>query len=521
MTEYPIPHLAEKFQALFQGNQDCYGRSELTGEVDEEGKHVARSWLEKQPTTKEVWEAHLKGDVPIGQVPIRSDGTIVWAALDVDVYKDGINVAGFLERIEALNLPIMLCRSKSGGAHALIFFQEPVPVTAVRPKLQEIATFFEIGGCEIFPKQDRIGTSENGDVRYGNWLNMPYDGPASLRFCYKTAEKGYTPSEFIDQADTIKTTLDDFLAIQFSQPPQTLEGGPPCLNYLVQNKMNMVGGRNTLLFNLATFFKKRDPEATNEAMKTFVADWNLRFEKPLTEDELRKTIFKSQSKRGHHYQCGINLLKQHCNSDICKNCIYGIDGDENAFDPNNKSLIQLQTDPPLYFIDYKKKQLRLTRDEFWSYEQVRKAAMEQARHIPPKMDQEHWLNLVQGYLESVTVVEMPPETTATGQIVDILQHWRKRASYDPEDLFNGMPVLNKKEDMLFRNQDFRSLLKMEQFRALPDNRVTEFLKNGLMAENVVAKAGTKSIRVWKIAKKDLQSASELCLKEPMEPEEHF
>jgi hypothetical protein len=521
MPEYPIPHLAEKFQALFQGNQDCYGRSELTGEVDDEGKHIARSWLEKQPTTKEVWEAHLKGDVPIGQVPIREDGTVSWVALDVDVYKDGINIAGFLERIETLNLPIMLCRSKSGGAHALIFFQEPVLVTAIRSKLQEVATFFEIGGCEIFPKQDRIGTTENGDVRYGNWLNMPYDGPASMRFCYKTAEEGFNPSEFIDRAEELKTTLDDFLTIEFDRPPQTLEDGPPCLNYLVENKMDMKGGRNTLLFNLATFFKKRDPEATKESLLEFLNEWNQKFREPLEEKEIKATVLKSTSKRSYHYQCGNPVLKRHCNSNVCKTCLYGIDGDEDAFDPNNKSLIQLQTDPPLYFIDYKKKQLRLTRDEFWSYEQVRKAAMEQARHIPPKMDQEHWLNLVQGYLESVTVVEMPPETTATGQIVEILQHWRKRASFDPEDLFNGMPVLNKKENMLFRNQDFRSLLKMEQFRALPDNRVTEFLRNGLFAENVVAKAGNKSVRVWRIAKKDLQNASDLCIKEPIEPEENF
>jgi hypothetical protein len=521
MPEYPIPHLAEKFLTVFEGLQTIHGISNMTGVVGSDGKREASSFAVHTQVTKELWEQHLRGSKSIGQFPLAPDGTIRWAAIDADIYDGSLQVPGFLERINTLNLPMILCRSKSGGAHLLIFFSERVRMEEVREKIEEFATFFQIGGQEIFPKQDRIGDLANGDVAYGNWLNMPYNGLTPNRYGWKTATEPLTASEFIDKIESIAVTKEQFLGIALPRPPQTLEDGPPCLNYLVENKMDMKRGRNTLLFNLATFFKKQDPEATKEALLEFLNGWNQKFREPLEEKEIKATVLKSTSKRSYHYQCGNDVLKRHCNSNICKTCLFGIDGDEDAFDPNNKSLIQLQTDPPLYFIDYKKKQLRLTRDEFWSYEQVRKAAMEQARHIPPKMDQEHWLNLVQGYLESVTVVEMPPETTAAGQIVEILQHWRKRASYDPEDLFNGMPLLNKKEDMLFRNQDFRSLLKMEQFRALPDNRVTEFLKNGLLAENVVAKAGTKSIRVWKIARKDLQNASDLCLKEPMEPEEHF
>lgn len=521
MPEYPIPHLAQKFHELFNGNADVYGRSEMTGEVDSNGKHVAKSWTEKEPVTPEVWETHLKGEKSIGLVPIRTDGTVTWIAFDIDVYKDGLNVAGFLERIEALNLPILLTRSKSGGAHGLVFFSEPVNMETIRPKIQEIATFFEIAGCEVFPKQDRLGSSDTGDVRYGNWLNMPYDGPASLRYGYKNDSEGFNPSEFIDAAEALKTNLKDFEAIEFPRPEETLEHGPPCLNHLTANKMDMKGGRNTLLFNLSTYFKKRNPEATKEALYNFLIEYNGKFSEPLEEKEVRATVLKSSSKKEYHYQCGNPLLKRHCNSHICKQCLYGIDGDTNAFDPNNKTLIQFKSDPCLYFIDYQKTQLVLSKEELWGYERLRQACMEQAHHIPPKMDQEHWLNLVQGYLESMTVIELPPEATAEGQLIEILQTWRKKATYNKDFLNNGQPVLDKKDNMYFRNHDLKMLLKMEQFNALPDNRISEVLKNKLMADYIATRSDGKVIKAWKIGKQFLEGAVEISLQEPEEPKESF
>jgi len=521
MTEYPLQHLAEKFYNLFQGNQSLYGRSELTGEVDNKGKHIARSWTIKEPITRELWEQHLKGQVSIGQVPIRPDGTVTWIAFDVDIYKNGINIKEFLARIRGLNLPIMLFRSKSGGAHALIFFSESVVMETIRPKVGAIAATLEIGSCEIFPKQDRIGATDSGDARYGNWLNMPYDGPTSSRYAYKDESNGYTPSEFLDTVENIKISKKDFLAIELPGTGGNLEDGPPCLNYITANKIGLRGGRNTLLFNLATYFKKRNPEAGKPELTNFLLDWNRKLTTPLEEKEIKATILKSTSQRDYQYQCGDPLLKKHCDSNVCKTCLYGIDGDENAFDPNNKTLIQMLTDPPLYFLIYKDTQLRMTRDQLWNYEAVRKECMEQACDIPPPMKQEHWLNLLQGYLESVTIIEMPPETTAIGQFVEILNTWRKRATEDSQELANGNPVVDKKERLIFRFQDLKQLLKWEQFKALPDNRITEVLKNHLMAEYGNTRCGESIVKAWKIDMENLTDPNLLQLKEPENEKENF
>lgn len=522
MPEYPIPHLAEKFFNLFKGNPNVHGRSELTGQVDIKGKHEARSWTVHEPTTQKLWERHLQGEIAIGQVPVRADGTVNWVAFDVDIYEGNLNINDILARINDLSLPILLTRSKSGGAHGLVFFSTAAKMERIRPKIQELATFFGVGGCEIFPKQDSIGMAENADVRYGNWLNMPYDGPTSLRYGYKADGTRLTPYEFVDAAEAIATTEEDFLGIRLPRPEETLEDGPPCLNHLTSEKMAMTGGRNTLLFNLAVYFKKANPEAKQPEIAEFLNQWNARFNAPLEEKEIRKTILKSTGNREYRYQCGNQLLKRHCNSTVCANeCLYGIDSDENAFDPNNKTLIQLMTDPCLYFIDYKKTQLVLTKEEFWSYEKVRQACMVQARHIPPKMDQEHWIHLVQGFLESVTIVELPPEATALGQLIALVSKWKNTATNDPERIVNGAPALDKKGSLVFKLQDLFDMLKLHRFTAMEQNKITHNLKEKMGMVSRFVWVGDKSHRCWEIPASSLQEAEELNMGEITETQENF
>ena len=66
---------------------------------------------------------------------------------------------------------MIVCRSKSGGAHAFLFTKEFVPATVMRVKLKLIASAMGFAGVEIFPKQDYIRV-DRGDT--GSFLNLPY-----------------------------------------------------------------------------------------------------------------------------------------------------------------------------------------------------------------------------------------------------------------------------------------------------------------------------------------------------------
>ena len=70
-----------------------------------------------------------------------------------------------------LKLPLIVCRSKSGGAHVFLFTKENIPASLMQSKLKQMSIILGYEGSEIFPKQTEI-LVDRGDT--GNFLNLPY-----------------------------------------------------------------------------------------------------------------------------------------------------------------------------------------------------------------------------------------------------------------------------------------------------------------------------------------------------------
>ena len=51
--------------------------------------------------------------------------SVKWAAIDIDV--NDIDHTGLEEKVVELELPLVVYRSKSGGAHCYLFLEEPCP----------------------------------------------------------------------------------------------------------------------------------------------------------------------------------------------------------------------------------------------------------------------------------------------------------------------------------------------------------------------------------------------------------
>jgi len=188
--------LAQRFMALFAGHSGAYGTYDIDGKNT--GLKVQGTAVTKRaPVTEELWESHLSGAKGIGIVPIREDNTCLFGAIDIDEYKN-YDLKEAVEACKKAKAPVVVCRSKSGGAHIYMFFSEPVPAADVKRKLAELASVLGHATSEIFPKQDTVLT-ERGDV--GNWINMPYfEGTSTSR--YGVAESGapMTPEQFLDFA---------------------------------------------------------------------------------------------------------------------------------------------------------------------------------------------------------------------------------------------------------------------------------------------------------------------------------
>lgn len=199
--------LAPRFMELFAGLDRVYGTYVLDGRVSDKGKREGKGVTRQEPVTLELWKAHLAGEQSLGIVPIREDGTCTWGAIDIDSYNE-FDLLGLIQGIQGIyknqrTEPLLaVCRSKSGGAHCMLFAEEPVPAELMRARLKELATLMWYPDAEIFPKQSTLRPGENG-----SWLNIPYFANGSDgRYAVKPDGTPLSAGKFLEMADTLKRT---------------------------------------------------------------------------------------------------------------------------------------------------------------------------------------------------------------------------------------------------------------------------------------------------------------------------
>jgi len=102
---------AARFAALFDGHERAhgtYGKPVWELEKKKWGMNgTARTVHE--PVTKGLWNQHLRGERPLGVIPITVDGTCKWGSIDYDVYD--ADLLAVIGRVEKAGLPLVPCRS--------------------------------------------------------------------------------------------------------------------------------------------------------------------------------------------------------------------------------------------------------------------------------------------------------------------------------------------------------------------------------------------------------------------------
>jgi hypothetical protein len=225
------------FQELFSGSEKTHGHWTAESGFD----------TQKGPALDQDYLDHISGKLGLGLVPVRVDGTCVFGALDIDV--DTIDHQALYAKVKARNLPLNVCRSKSGGAHLYIFFDRPYKATEVQKILRRYSEILDYPKCEVFPKQTKID-----DKNLGNWINLPYaGGDRSLRYCVGPAGS---------------LSVDDFLnTVIMYDPNRKIEDGrdedsdklvqimPPCLVKLDRSGLPE-GVRNNGMMGFGIFYRK-------------------------------------------------------------------------------------------------------------------------------------------------------------------------------------------------------------------------------------------------------------------------
>jgi len=256
----------ERFKSIFEGLDVAYGQHQSEGKRAD-GKQEGKSYIVKQEVKDELWTEHLNGNGPsLGIIPIKADNTARWGCIDIDTYP--IDYKKIINSIRNLQLPLVPCRSKSGGMHIFLFFKNPVSARLVREKLREVASGLGYSAVEVFPKQSTI-LIEKGDL--GNFLNLPYyNSKNTTRYAYKDDGTAATLPEFYALYDKYVVEDIDKVAIQVSD--EVIKDGPPCLQQLCTQGFPE-GTRNNGLFNIGVYLRKFDPDNWKALLEKYNQDY--------------------------------------------------------------------------------------------------------------------------------------------------------------------------------------------------------------------------------------------------------
>lgn len=483
---------AELMHDLFEGSDLAHGRSEMTKQVNTKGKHEARSWVEKRPATLEDWEKHLKGEAGLGIPPLNSKALVRWGAIDVDVYR-GLSIETLNNTIQRAGLPLVICRSKSGGPHIYLFLKEWVPARDMMEKLDSFAGFLGFGTSEIFPKQAAISTDES-KPDYGSWINMPYfAGTSFLRYALDAENKALkTIPDFHAYCTTRRLSAADFAKLEAPTPADIFPDGPPCLNQIFAARPT--DNRNILLCNAAVYAKKAFPET----WKAKVDEYNRLFPEPLGSNEV-ETIKKSYDRKEYRYQCPKPPLCNFCDSSKCRKMKHGVGGGE--YLPQTRSLTMIASSPPIWYLDVnvpgnaEPVRMSLSTEELQNPRLFQKRCMEVIQKMPPTMKQEQWEPIVAGLMAHCNRVDLPPELTPAGQFTELLYEYLANRASDGgsrEDIVRGVPFRDK-DGYYFRFKDLAAHLFNQRFNLLKPNEVQAVLRD-LGAKALNTKLGGISVR---------------------------
>lgn len=490
--------IAEQFASLLAGLTKAYGKFTAGGERAD-GKRQGRMVMISEELSEEkiieLWKNHIEGRQSIGIVPIREDNSCYWGAIDIDNYQ--LDLKALAKQLHELELPLTICRSKSGGAHVYLFMSAPIQAYKMQNKLREIAAGIGHGQAEIFPKQTKL-LLERGDR--GNCLNMPYfAGDATTRYALDDNGDSLSVEEFLERADKLKVTHEDFKKLKVKvqvDEVEWLEGGPPCLVHLAQQGFPQ-GTRNNGLFNIGVYLKRKYPD-----------DWQTKLEEhnrdhmqpPLAATEIL-TLNKTLSRKEYSYRCNEQPLVNHCNSALCRTKEFGI-GSTGGM-PMLGTLSKFESEPPIWFLDVEDGRIELETEDLQNQQRFQRKCMNALNRMPPVLKANVWQQTVQQLLDNVEVIEVSHEVSTEGQFHELLESFctdRSQAK-NRDEILLGKPW---SEDgyTYFRLKDLQTFLTRQNFKDYTRTQITarivKFNNNDAKAAKGFFNIKGKGVNLWRV-----------------------
>ena len=503
-----------KFKEIFDGYRSSYGSTTKTGKLRaRDGKHETTNQTIHREPTLEIYNKHLDGEEPaLGIIPINEDSNCKWGCVDIDEYN--LNHQEIINKTK--NLPTVLFRSKSGGAHLFLFTKEWVPSSLIRVKLKMLAAFIGKAGAEIIPKQG-VKRSKHST---GSYLNLPYHGGTrTTRYAFKENAEAMSIEEFIQHYDSVALTLEQLEKFNIDSKEKEkesddFEGIPPCLKTLLSNKVGE-GSRNEVLFHLGVYLKKRFDKNWQSKMM----EYNKKYFDPALDDNEVIRTSQSVEKEEYLYKCKQEPMKSHCDPMACAIEKFGVGNGET---PGSlpESLEKYESDPPIYIITIEGEEVECDEETLWNPDKFGMACMNQAEIIIDVVSKPMWRKLLKKLHEDIQHTDAPESSKLDVQIKDLFERFATRAPGKNISDVRKSKSFSENGKTIFKWQDFWVFIGRNGWdtRRMNSIKTQKFFIDLYEGKEKSPKIDNKTIRIVEI---DEQKIAEPIIRENKKKQSSF
>jgi hypothetical protein len=447
------------FATLFRGREDAHGfYYGLGGKKTERGKRTAKAESLHEPVTSELWQRHLTGKgLRLGIIPVMSDARVNWLVIDVDFYDIGDYHAKVAAAIKKSGLPFVMTRSKSGGAHLWLFFEQPIMAEDAMKLSHELLDRLDLATAlgvdqkelgehiDLFPKN-----SDPVDIAL--WMNMPYYG----KECHGLGEDGLQDQpldQFLSYAN--ERIIDGALLMRKAkEPPKKAERSPlpPCLEWMMKNKVGE-GHRDEALTHTAIVFKRAYGDEWEEKVREFNEE---NMEPPMRRDEVTK-IVRSVRAKDYEYMCD-KIKALYCDKGECKKRKYGV-GKETLDIPIER-IEKIDGETPTYIVVIDGKKITVKPASMYDYRKFREAAFTVLDYFLPRMGAEDWEEVLADHLKKMDITEVL-DVAMRDRVIKEFQIWTGQGIVTDslEDALAGQQAFYNGKQIIFRGDDLMNLVE--------------------------------------------------------------
>tara|TARA_S200002703_G_scaffold121170_1_gene107034 strand:+ start:13 stop:1527 length:1515 start_codon:yes stop_codon:yes gene_type:complete len=422
------------FEKIFKGLERAHGVTYVDKKGVDGQKIKGKSFVQRQDVTQKMWADHLQGSEPsLGIIPINDENNCKWGCVDIDSYA-GFDHKKLINKIKHLQLPLLVFRSKSGGAHVFLFTTVPVEAKLMRDKLLSISAVLGYGGSEVFPKQIKLKSKEDT----GNFLNLPYfNGDETTRYCFNDEGEAVNLERFYRLYDLYKRTPEQLEQLQIKRPESEFNDGPPCLESMTQTDIK--DGRDRILYQYIQYAKRKWPENWQVKINAFNYKY---FEKHLEgplEDKIVQGKIKFNDGKDLGFKCNEEPMCNHCDKNLCRTRKFGIGG-ESVF-PSLTDLQKVLLDEPYYWVNVDGDRVKLDNIDYLMEQRLfRRTVAKQINKKPPRITVKEFEKYTDQLLSGVEEVEAPQGSSKIDQLSNHLEDYciqRSIGTITKPDILNG------------------------------------------------------------------------------------